>query len=337
MKSTHLLATLAFVVTPISQAQDRQVLLEACGALKNAERRAKCFESVARMDPPAAASPAPLVAPVVVDVPRKSKEEVDAERQAATKAKYEAVHRAFTALRAATETSLSYIQYGPLIQAAATEVALVKPEARTDKERLAVERFERALNAYSDAATWWDRDISFYAQRGNNLAYAGGLPFAQLGLDEIVSKWGIPTRRADLFGLWFGVPRSVALGTMWQAAAMAVSDGREAILISDTAFERAEKAKSFESIVRDAKINILDKVNGSAGVKWRKLFLAQGAIPTLCGEVSVGVRDPTDGDFKRFISEVKAVPFAAIDDGSGESMVSKLWLKSCAEKSVDAQ
>ena len=290
------------------------------------------------MEQPAAiASPAPVAPPVVVEAPRRTTEEIDAEKQAAMKAKYESVHRAFTALRAATETGLSYVQYGPLIQAAATEVAMVKAEVRTDKERIAVDRFDRALDAYRDAATWWERDISFYAERGNKVAYAGGLPFAQLGLDGLVSKWGIPTRRADLFGFWIGVPRSVALGAIWQAALMSVSEGRDAVLISDAAFERAERATSFESIVRDAKINILDKVNSSAGVKWRNLFVAKGAIPTLCGEVSVGVRDPQDGDFKRFISEVAAAPIVAIDDGSGGSMLSKLWSKSCAEKSLDVQ
>lgn len=41
MRKMHLLGALAVFIAIAAHAQDRHVLLEACGALKSAERRAK--------------------------------------------------------------------------------------------------------------------------------------------------------------------------------------------------------------------------------------------------------------------------------------------------------
>lgn len=140
------------------------------------------------------------------------------------------VFRAFTAMEASISAGISYTQYGPLLQAAATELALAAQEPKADVAKSAVTQFETAIDAYRDAGTWWERDISFYSRRDNNLAYAGGLPFSQVGLDGLVRKWSLPTRNADLMGFHRGVPRATALQTMWSAASRSAEAARKALL-----------------------------------------------------------------------------------------------------------
>ena len=115
-------------------------------------------------------------------------------------------------------TGISYVNYTPLVQSAATEVALLRDRAASDREREAAGYFGKAIDAYSDAATFWQADISFYARRGNAEAYAGGLPFNLAGVGHLVSKWGLPTEKSDIWGIQRGVPRSTALRILWGKA-----------------------------------------------------------------------------------------------------------------------
>lgn len=207
-----------------------------CAGVKDKPARLQCFEKLAAeaialseaLNQRLAAATQKLPPPQP-PAPTKSPEQLEADRIAEIVAKHDLVLRAFTALRASRDAGLSYVQYGPMIQAAATEVALVRERAKTEQEREAVAKYEAAIDAYRDAATWWERDISFYARRDNGLAYAGGLPFKQVGLEALVRKWNLPTTKSDIWGLHAGVPRSVALSTIWMAADAAIAAARDAL------------------------------------------------------------------------------------------------------------
>lgn len=207
-----------------------------CAAQRDIAARLRCYEKLnselfsalaAASKPAAIVAPTPTAPP---PPPPKSSLELEAERLALVNKAWGGVFRAFTTIGASIGAGLSYVQYGPLIQAAATELALVEPEARTDAAKSAIAQFEIAIDAYKDAATWWERDISFYSRRDNHLAYAGGLPYSQVGLDNLVGKWSLPTRNSDLLGFHRGVPRAVALQTMWGAASRAAEAGRKLLL-----------------------------------------------------------------------------------------------------------
>ncbi|MRD49694.1 hypothetical protein GHT07_20685 [Caenimonas koreensis DSM 17982] len=81
-----------------------------------------------------------------------------------------------------------------------------------------IAKLKEALDTYMDAGRFWDAAITFYARRDNSVAYFGGLPVRQVGLEGLVAKHGLPTRNADLLGLHVGVPTDVGRQTMWTKA-----------------------------------------------------------------------------------------------------------------------
>jgi hypothetical protein len=205
-----------------------------CAAQKEIRAKARCFEVLAAEAiavAEAAAVPVAAALPVVV---ARSPAEVEAEKKAtelaARQRRFEPVFRAMTAIQAATETGVTWMQFGPLLLGAATEIAVVAQAAASDQERASLAELETAMSAYKDSATWWERDISFYSRSGNALAYAGGLPFKQVGgLEEMITRWNLPTQKSDIWGLYQGVPRRAALVTMWTAAEQAVRRATEAL------------------------------------------------------------------------------------------------------------
>lgn len=205
-----------------------------CAAQKDSRARLKCFEVLAgEAIALAEASAVPLVVAPAAP-PAKSSQEIAAEKRAEERAaiakRFEPVFRAMTAIQASTETGLTWVQFGPMLQSAATEIALAAQTVASDQERAALAELDTAMAAYRDSATWWERDISFYARSGNSLAYAGGLPYKLVGgLEEMIGRWNLPTQRSDIWGLHQGVPRRAALVTMWTAAEQAVRRARDAL------------------------------------------------------------------------------------------------------------
>jgi hypothetical protein len=251
MKSLHI--SLLFACFGMSSAAQAQTPLQStnpsqaerlyeqrgfCAAQRDSIARLRCYEkltaelfsALAAASRQAASTPPPLPALPPPPTPQKSAQELEAERVALVNKTWNGVFRAFTAMEASIAAGVSYMQYGPLLQAAATELALAEQVTKTAVAKIAVAYFEDAIDAYRDAATWWERDISFYSRRDNNLSYGGGLPFSQVGLDSMVAKWSIPTRGADLLGVQRGVPRTTALQTMWRAASSATEAARQALL-----------------------------------------------------------------------------------------------------------
>lgn len=228
--------------TAATSQTDLEMLYEQrgfCAAQREAAARLRCYEKLtADLLTSLSASSRQILTPTpptpTPPLPAKTAQEVDSERIAQINKAWGGVFRAFTAMEASIGAGVSYTQYGPLLQAAATELALASQEAKSEASKAAATQFEIAVDAYRDAATWWERDISFYSRRDNNLAYAGGLPFSQVGLDSLVRKWSLPTRNADLLGFHRGVPRNTALQTMWAAASRATDTARKALLAPPT-------------------------------------------------------------------------------------------------------
>jgi hypothetical protein len=294
---------------PAAPGSGKQVLLEACAAMKEVEKRASCFEAIARMEAPAA--------------------------PAANK--FANLKRAFTAISAATATGVSLVQYTPMIQAAATEVALARDAAASDAERQALDLYERAIDAYRDAATFWQRDIEFYARRDNRLAYGGGLPVDMVGVGHLVEKWSLSAGKSDIWGINRGVPRSYALSTMWAAAGKAVEDAETALgLRQAPAPEPATGTpEHLAGVTRKAKEWIVEGLFNPKKATFRGLFLSRAQIPTVCGDI-----DPTGTgtNFRRFIVEVVDGPaYVAIDPGEPGSSFAGIWPKSCGEKYADLE
>lgn len=177
------------VVLPCAAAE-RAVLLEACAAMADAGKRADCFEALARM--PIDSKP--------------SQQSVD----------FQGVNRAATALLSAIDVGVSYRDYGTYVQQLATEVALLKQRAKSNNELAAVSEFEGALDAYRDAASWWETSIRFYARRDNETAYAWGLPIDMVGAGILANRYSMPVGKADLLGFHRGVPHLTGLQTIWR-------------------------------------------------------------------------------------------------------------------------
>lgn len=196
-----------------------------CTAQRDAGARVRCFEkltsellsalSTAARQATTSPQPAPITTPQ-----RAASPEPSPVQPGQLSSAWNSVYRAFTAIDASTRTGVSYVQYGPLLQTAATELALVAKDANDTNSKAALAQYELAMDAYRDARIWWEADISFFSKRSNASLYSKGLPFSQVGLDAMVLKWNIGV--LEDFG-FFGtgsrlVPRAFALQSMWNTA-----------------------------------------------------------------------------------------------------------------------
>ena len=186
------LIAILLLISVACLAANRDALLEGCSSIPDAEKRAKCFEVLARTpDSSGAAS--------------------------AAKLSYEGLNRAATALQSAIGVGVNYNQYGVFVQQLATEVSLLRQGAKDKRELEAMLLLESGIDAYRDASSWWDASIRFYAQRDNELAFAWGLPLGLAGAEWLANKYRMPIGKADLLGFHRGVPHLVGLQTIWRA------------------------------------------------------------------------------------------------------------------------
>lgn len=189
-----------------SSGQQFTPMLEGCAAITNQQKKAACFESVMQLSKK---TPAPPTATPYT--------------------KFDSIKRTAAALKSATDVGVTFIQYMPYIQQLATEVQLVRAMNNTKYELEALSYYEKAIDAYQDAHTFWNAWIDFYSRRDNKATYFGGLPIRQTNIGWIVNKYSIPTTNADLLGIWTGVTQSAALSTIWRTAQEYVQKGNEEI------------------------------------------------------------------------------------------------------------
>ena len=141
--------------------QDHEILSEACGMIKNAQKLAACLDALARMED------------VIAQVPEKTPAEQAAARKRYLKKKYAAVTRAFEAIKSATANRVSFEKYVALIDSAANELAPARPRTAFESERQALQSFDLAIEEYRQAAKNWEAAEKF------------GLPASSF----VVPKW----------------------------------------------------------------------------------------------------------------------------------------------------
>jgi hypothetical protein len=187
-----LLANLAYGQTP-------SVLVEACNAIQDADKRLECLK--AAMNSTGATKKTP---------------------------DSEALESAFSGMQSSLDVGISYQNYQTALLNVARETGFFKRSAAPNLMP-AITKLEEAIDTYKDAGTFWEASIRFYANGDNSLAYSGGLPVQQVDLMWMVQKHQLPTRKADIWGLWVGVPTDEGRSAMW-GKAKALSENGIALL-----------------------------------------------------------------------------------------------------------
>lgn len=170
-----------------AQAQAPAVLIEACNAISEPEKRLECLKAAM-----GAGSAAAQAQPLAV------------------------VSRAFSGMESSLNAGISYNNYQIAVLDLAKAVSAFKQDAK-DLDA-AGKLFDAAVEAYSDAGTFWARSIEFYARRDNSIAYGGGLPVSLNGLDWLVDKYSLTTVKSDLLGIHRGLPVQSSRSEIWRIA-----------------------------------------------------------------------------------------------------------------------
>ncbi|HWW85258.1 MAG TPA: hypothetical protein VNZ26_16730 [Vicinamibacterales bacterium] len=71
--------------------------------------------------------------------------------------KLDTLYRSIKAIEASTGVGVTYVKFGELLQAAATEVSIARDKATPGIEASIVADFDHVLDAYRDSATIWQR------------------------------------------------------------------------------------------------------------------------------------------------------------------------------------
>jgi murein DD-endopeptidase MepM/ murein hydrolase activator NlpD len=253
------------LASSLAQAQVPSVLIEACNALPDADKRLECLKATMQQG----------AAPVAA--------------QASNVAAIDTVDKAFNRMKANLGIGISYNNY----QTALLDLAQAVSELKRVGTSLSAEGLvllDDALETYSDAGKFWERSISFYAQRDNSLSYFGGLPVGLTSMEWLVNKYSLSTTRADLLGFHTGLHVSNTRTTLWDRAATKAVDGVQALKQIETAKveaanaaaaaaaakakEVAEAAKQAAAIAeseRQAKLRFVDV----DGLSWQRPILSE--------------------------------------------------------------
>lgn len=178
------------------QGQNQQsVLIAACNAIEDSAKRLECLNA-------AMAKPVP---------------QVD---------RTEAVERAFAAFQSNLEVGISYNNYQVALLELGRELTMFERSAATG-DAPGVAKLREALETYKDAGTFWEAAIRFYARRDNGISYGGGLPMNMVGLGWMLSKYNLPTRNSDIWGINVGVPTDLGRSMLWKKAREDAANGLE--------------------------------------------------------------------------------------------------------------
>jgi hypothetical protein len=201
MKTIIFVTAMTFACNSYCQAP--AVLLEACNAIQDSNKRLECLK--AAMGVGVAPSKAPAT---------------------------ESLERALTGLQSSLDVGISYVNYQSALLDVAKELAIFKKAAAAEFAG-GIEQLEQSIETYKDAGTFWEASIRFYSHSDNSLAYFGGLPVNQVGLGWMVSKHDLPTRNADLLGFHLGVPTDLGRSSMWSKAKTLGEAGLQSIKVAD--------------------------------------------------------------------------------------------------------
>lgn len=188
--------------------------LATCESLKRQSDRNVCIAEVIRSQTSQAAAQTQAQTS-----PARSEKELALSRA-------EAVLTAADTLRSVTNSGVSYEQYGPYVQALAIALDRYRANTLSPTEQEAASALAGALSAFQDASTYWWKDIEFFSRSRNRQSYPFALPAGLANTDDLVRRYQMPVRNADLFGFHSGVPRGDALRTIWQFAAAKTESAR---------------------------------------------------------------------------------------------------------------
>lgn len=191
-------AVLVLALSAAANAQAPAVLIEACNSIADADKRLECLKAA-----------------------------IGAGGHSTQAQPLNAVTRAFAGMEASLNAGISYNNYQVAVLDLAKAVAAFKQDSG-ETGASSAKLFESAVEAYSDAGVLWERSISFYARRGNDIAYAGGLPVSMNGLDWLVSKYSLATGKSDIWGLERGLPVQSARAEIWRIARQKVAEAQAA-------------------------------------------------------------------------------------------------------------
>jgi hypothetical protein len=310
-KSTAILAG-SFAVA-LAQAQPAGVLLEACNALQDSAKRLECLKAAI------------------------------GESQQKAPAKFEAVTRAFVGLQGGIDSGMSYRAYQSAIVDVARELAIFARDAAPE-HAAGVHRLQTALDTYGDAGTFWVRAIEFYARRGNDIAYSGGLPMKLVGIEWMIGKHSLPTRNSDIWGLNAGVPTDVGRSLLLRKARVQAEEGLK-LLTSPPPPNAASAPPQMSAVAGDpldsqllakrATESVAAAVGARGTADFRKMFVGQatdGRTHVLCGEVRQRSGDGTHSDYRRFYSQGDG----NVQELEGErTNFSYFWQIMCGHKVAD--
>jgi len=192
-RSVLAIALCAALVPAGARAQPVLELIEACNPIPDAARRLQCLRNAVAQ--------------------AQQAEGADA-----------AIENGFRALQWQIQAGVGPEDYAQAVGRLERQLARYAAEAPSLK-KAGTARLQQALAAYKDADLFWRTANQFYARRENAVAYFGGVPMDQVGLGWMVQKYRLPTRSADLLGLYTGVPAERGRAAIWAQAQQMVSEG----------------------------------------------------------------------------------------------------------------
>lgn len=198
--NTKLIAVVLFVTTS-SFGQTPSVLIEACNAIADSERRLVCFKAV-------------------IEVNNSKPNAPDAKEVA-----IQAVEKAFIRMQSNLGVGISYNNYQTALLDLASPLGELRRVGGTELPSEGMALIDQALETYADAAKFWHAAISFYARRDNELAYFRGLPIGLTRMDWLVTKYQLATVNADLLGFHRGLQVDSTRARLWAIAAEISSKG----------------------------------------------------------------------------------------------------------------
>ncbi|MFL9960474.1 hypothetical protein PQR02_04920 [Paraburkholderia sediminicola] len=189
--------------------------MQACQSLKRQADRDKCLESAIK-----AVSPKPAAEAPVAPLPTAKE---------AAQARIAKALEASRAVQSVANSGTSFLQYQSYIPPFAIALDQFKAVAQLPEEKDAAMLLADALDAYTDAATYWQLDNRFYSYENNRIGFPDAQPAALAGTVDIVLRYKVPLQRADMFGFQKGAPLSTALSTIWEYAQDKTNAAQDAI------------------------------------------------------------------------------------------------------------
>jgi hypothetical protein len=224
-----MLGALSIVSPAFSAGTTAEQLVQACQSLKRQADRSKCLEEAVR----AAASQAPAVQP------QPAQQQPSAKELALSRA--EKAIAASDAIQSVVASGISLLQYQPYVQQLSIALDQYRSVAQLQEEKDAASFLGEALQAYSDAGTYWQADISFYSYRDNRIAYGGAQPTGLTGTGWILDRYSISRNKSDIWGIYNGAPLNSALTTIWWYAKDKTQAAKDAVSRIESASGASEK------------------------------------------------------------------------------------------------